>query len=124
MQFATSQWSLAKSFPTFCPIGPWIVTPDELGDPHQLELSTDITSADGREQMQHSNTKHLIFGIPQLIEYVSSIVPLEPGDILSTGTPQGVGMGRDPKRWLQPGEEIAVTIQGIGELRNPVRAET
>ncbi len=120
VQFATSQWSLAKSFPTFCPIGPWIVTPDELGDPHQLDLRTHING----EQMQHSNTKHLIFGIPQLIEYVSSIVPLEAGDVISTGTPEGVGMGREPKRWLRPGEEIVITIQGIGELRNPIRTET
>ena len=124
VQFATSQWSLAKSFPTFCPIGPWIVTPDELGDPHQLDLATHIVSPgkDG-EQMQHSNTRHLIFGIPQLIEYVSSIVPLVPGDVLSTGTPAGVGMGREPRRWLRPGEEVVITIHGIGELRNPVRAE-
>ena len=119
VQLATTQWTLGKSFPTFTPIGPWIVTKDEIPDPHSLDIALTI---DG-EELQHSNTKHLIFGIPRLIEYISSITPLEPGDVISTGTPQGVGLGREPKRWLKPGEEIAITIEGIGELRNRTRAE-
>jgi 2-keto-4-pentenoate hydratase/2-oxohepta-3-ene-1,7-dioic acid hydratase in catechol pathway len=119
VQLATSQWTLGKSFPTFTPVGPCIVTADELGDPHELEIALTI---DG-EELQHSNTRHLIFRVPQLIEYISSIVPLEPGDIISTGTPQGVGLGREPKRWLKPNEEIVITVQGIGELRNRTKAE-
>jgi 2-keto-4-pentenoate hydratase/2-oxohepta-3-ene-1,7-dioic acid hydratase in catechol pathway len=73
--------------------------------------------------LQDSNTRHLIFRIPQLIEYISSITPLEAGDIISTGTPPGVGLGRTPQRWLRPEEEMVITIQGLGELRNRTRAE-
>jgi 2-keto-4-pentenoate hydratase/2-oxohepta-3-ene-1,7-dioic acid hydratase in catechol pathway len=119
VQRATSQWSLAKSFPTYCPMGPDIVTADEIPDPHQLAISLSI---DG-EILQNSNTRELIFKIPELIEYISSITPLLPGDIVSTGTPSGVGMGRTPQRWLQPGETVTVTIQGLGSLTNPVVAE-
>jgi 2-keto-4-pentenoate hydratase/2-oxohepta-3-ene-1,7-dioic acid hydratase in catechol pathway len=119
VQFATSQWSMSKSFPTFCPIGPAIVTADEIPDPHALQISLTI---DG-EQLQNSNTRELIFKIPELIEYLSSITPLLPGDIVSTGTPPGVGLGRTPKRWLKPGETVTVTIEGLGSLTNPVVAE-
>jgi 2-keto-4-pentenoate hydratase/2-oxohepta-3-ene-1,7-dioic acid hydratase in catechol pathway len=119
IQFATSQWSLSKSFPSFCPIGPAIVTADEIPDPHALDISLNI---DG-EVLQHSNTSELIFKIPELIEYLSSITPLLPGDIVSTGTPSGVGLGRTPKRWLKPGESVTITIQGLGSLTNPVAAE-
>jgi 2-keto-4-pentenoate hydratase/2-oxohepta-3-ene-1,7-dioic acid hydratase in catechol pathway len=119
VQRATSQWSLAKSFPTYCPMGPAIVTADEIPDPHQLAISLSI---DG-ETLQNSNTRELIFKIPELIEYISSIAPLLPGDIVSTGTPSGVGMGRTPQRWLQPGETVTVTIEGLGSLTNPVVAE-
>jgi len=119
VQRATSQWSLAKSFPTYCPLGPAIVTADEIGDPHQLAISLSI---DG-ETLQNSNTRELIFRIPELIEYISSITPLLPGDIVSTGTPSGVGMGRTPQRWLRPGETVTVTIEGLGSLTNPVVAE-
>ena len=119
VQRATSQWSLAKSFPTYCPMGPAIVTTDEIPDPHQLAISLSING----ETLQNSNTRELIFRIPELIEYVSSITPLLPGDIVSTGTPSGVGMGRTPQRWLQPGEIVTVTIEGLGSLTNPVVAE-
>ncbi|MGD0348394.1 MAG: fumarylacetoacetate hydrolase family protein [Terracidiphilus sp.] len=119
VQRATSQWSLAKSFPTYCPMGPAIVTADEIPDPHQLAISLSI---DG-ETLQNSNTRELIFKIPELIEYISSITPLLPGDIVSTGTPSGVGMGRTPQRWLKPGESVTVTIEGLGALTNPVVAE-
>jgi 2-keto-4-pentenoate hydratase/2-oxohepta-3-ene-1,7-dioic acid hydratase in catechol pathway len=119
VQLATSQWSMGKSFPTFCPIGPALVTADKIPDPHSLDISLDI---DG-ELLQSSNTRELIFKIPDLIEYLSSITPLLPGDIVSTGTPNGVGLGRTPKRWLQPGETVTITVEGIGSLANPVVAE-
>lgn len=119
VQRATSQWSLSKSFPTFCPMGPAIVTADEIADPQALNISLSI----GGETLQHSNTREQIFKIPELIEYVSSITPLLPGDIFSTGTPSGVGVGRTPKRWLRPGETVTIEIEGIGTLANPVVAE-
>ena len=119
IQRSTSQWSLAKSFPTFSPMGPAIVTADEIADPHALKIGLSI---DG-ETLQNSTTSELIFKIPELIEYLSSITPLLPGDIVSTGTPSGVGMGRTPKRWLKPGETVTVTVQGLGSLTNPVAAE-
>jgi 2-keto-4-pentenoate hydratase/2-oxohepta-3-ene-1,7-dioic acid hydratase in catechol pathway len=119
VQFASSQWSMSKSFPTFCPMGPAIVTADEIDDPHQLAIGLSI---DG-EVLQNSNTRELVFKIPELIEYLSSITPLLPGDVVSTGTPPGVGLGRTPKRWLRPGETVTVTVEGLGELTNPVVAE-
>jgi 2-keto-4-pentenoate hydratase/2-oxohepta-3-ene-1,7-dioic acid hydratase in catechol pathway len=114
VQLATSQWTLGKSFPTFCPIGPWVVTADELTDPHSL----DVTLTIGGETLQHANTRDLIFDIPAVLGYISAIVPLQPGDIVSTGTPQGVGLGRTPQRWLRPGEEVAIEVSGIGRLAN------
>ncbi|MGA9583685.1 MAG: fumarylacetoacetate hydrolase family protein [Terracidiphilus sp.] len=119
VQFSSTQWSMSKCFPTFCPLGPAIVTADEISDPHALDISLSI---DG-EMLQHSNTRELVFKIPELIEYLSSITPLLPGDIVSTGTPPGVGLGRNPKRWLKPGETVTVTIEGLGSLTNPVVAE-
>jgi 2-keto-4-pentenoate hydratase/2-oxohepta-3-ene-1,7-dioic acid hydratase in catechol pathway len=114
VQLATSQWTLGKSFPTFCPIGPCVVTADELTDPHSLDVRLTI---DG-ETMQQANTRDLIFDIPAVLGYISAIVPLEPGDIVSTGTPQGVGLGRTPPRWMRPGEEVVIEISGIGRLVN------
>jgi len=119
VQRASTQFSLAKSFPTFCPMGPAIVTADEIPDPHALAISLSI---DG-EVLQNSNTSELIFNIPALIEYISSITPLLPGDIVSTGTPSGVGAGRTPRRWLKPGETVTITVEGLGTLTNPVTAE-
>src|SRR5664279_4484692 len=108
IQLATSQWTMGKSFPTFCPIGPAIVTADEIADPHSLAIELTI---DGVVH-QSSNTRELIFKIPELIEYLSSITPLLAGDIVSTGTPYGVGLGRNPKRWLKPGETVTITVEG------------
>ena len=119
VQFSSTQWSLSKCFPTFCPLGPAIVTADEIADPHALNISLSI---DG-EVLQNSNTRELVFQIPELIEYLSSITPLLAGDIVSTGTPPGVGLGRNPKRWLKPGETVTITIEGLGSLNNPVVAE-
>jgi 2-keto-4-pentenoate hydratase/2-oxohepta-3-ene-1,7-dioic acid hydratase in catechol pathway len=119
VQFSSTQWSMSKSFPTFCPLGPAIVTADEIADPHALGISLSI---DG-ERLQNSNTRELVFKVPDLIEYLSSITPLLPGDIVSTGTPPGVGLGRNPKRWLRPGETVTVSVEGLGSLTNPVVAE-
>jgi 2-keto-4-pentenoate hydratase/2-oxohepta-3-ene-1,7-dioic acid hydratase in catechol pathway len=119
VQRATTQWSLGKSFPTFAPLGPWVVSKDEIADPHALQISLTI----GPDKLQNSNTSLLIFKIPALIEYISGIVPLQVGDVISTGTPAGVGMGRTPPRWLKPGEEMVIQIEGIGELRNKLVAE-
>jgi 2-keto-4-pentenoate hydratase/2-oxohepta-3-ene-1,7-dioic acid hydratase in catechol pathway len=119
VQRATSQFSLGKSFPTFAPMGPWVVSEDEVPDPNRLQISLTI----GGEKLQNSNTSLMIFKIPALVEYISGIVPLEVGDVISTGTPAGVGMGRTPPRWLKPGEEIVIKIEQIGELRNRTVAQ-
>jgi 2-keto-4-pentenoate hydratase/2-oxohepta-3-ene-1,7-dioic acid hydratase in catechol pathway len=118
-QAATTQWLMGKTFDTFAPMGPWLVTADEIPDPHTLDISLSI----GGEMLQNSNTRELIFPIPELVAYISSVVTLEPGDVVSTGTPPGVGMARKPPRWLRPGEEVTVRIAGLGELRNPIVAE-
>jgi 2-keto-4-pentenoate hydratase/2-oxohepta-3-ene-1,7-dioic acid hydratase in catechol pathway len=119
IQLATSQWTLGKSFPTFTPLGPDITTADEILDPHSLRISLTING----ETLQDSNTNDLIFKIPALIAHISSLTPLEAGDIISTGTPEGVGLGRNPKRWLKPNEEVIVTIDKLGSLRNRTAAE-
>jgi 2-keto-4-pentenoate hydratase/2-oxohepta-3-ene-1,7-dioic acid hydratase in catechol pathway len=118
VQSATSQWMLGKSFDTFAPMGPYLVSADEIADPHVLDLSLSI----GGEVLQHSNTRELIFKIPDLVAYLSSVVTLEPGDVVATGTPGGVGFARKPPRYLQPGDEVVISIEGLGELRNPVVA--
>jgi len=117
VQLATTQWTLGKSFRTFTPMGPWIVTRDEVGDPHELDIKLTLSG----EVMQNANTRDLIFRIPELIAYLSNIVELEPGDVISTGTPPGVGLGRTPKRWLKDGEDMVIEIAKIGALRNRTR---
>jgi 2-keto-4-pentenoate hydratase/2-oxohepta-3-ene-1,7-dioic acid hydratase in catechol pathway len=119
VQMATSQWSLGKSFDTFAPLGPAIVTKEEVPDPHALDIKLTI----GGEVLQHSNTRQLIFRIPDLIAHLSAITPLDAGDIVSTGTPAGVGLGRTPHRWLRPGETIVTEVENLGQLVNPVVAE-
>jgi 2-keto-4-pentenoate hydratase/2-oxohepta-3-ene-1,7-dioic acid hydratase in catechol pathway len=118
-QEATSQWMVGKTFDTFAPIGPAIVTADEIADPQALDIQMIING----EVLQSSNTSQMVFGIPELIEYISSIFTLEPGDIISTGTPAGVGEAKTPPRWLRPGDSVVVRISGIPELQNEVRAE-
>lgn len=118
-QMMTTQWLMGKTFDTFAPMGPWIVTRDEIADPHSLDVTLEI----GGEILQNSNTRELVFGVPALIEYISSVVTLEPGDIVATGTPAGVGFARKPPRYLRAGDEVVIRIQGIGELRNPVVSE-
>jgi 2-keto-4-pentenoate hydratase/2-oxohepta-3-ene-1,7-dioic acid hydratase in catechol pathway len=120
VQSATSQWMIGKSFDTFAPMGPCLTSADEIADPHALDISLRI----GGETLQHSNTRELIFKIPDLVAYLSSVVTLEPGDVVATGTPGGVGFARTPPRYLQPGDEVVVRIEGVGELRNPVIAES
>jgi 2-keto-4-pentenoate hydratase/2-oxohepta-3-ene-1,7-dioic acid hydratase in catechol pathway len=118
-QMASSQWMMGKTFDTFAPMGPALVSADEIADSHQLDITLSIAG----EVLQRSNTRELIFKIPELVAFLSSVVTLEPGDVVATGTPSGVGFARKPPRYLQPGEEVVVTIQGVGELRNPVIAE-
>jgi 2-keto-4-pentenoate hydratase/2-oxohepta-3-ene-1,7-dioic acid hydratase in catechol pathway len=110
---APAQFSLGKSFPGFGPTGPWLVTVDEFANPDDLELGCSVNG----DQMQKARTSFLIISVPQLIAKLSAVVPLLPGDIIFTGTPAGVGMGRDPQRWLAPGDEVVSYVEGIGELR-------
>lgn len=118
-QMAVSQWTMGKNFDTFGPMGPYLVTADEIEDPHNLDISLTVNG----ETMQHSNTRELIFKIPETVEFLSSAMTLEPGDVVFTGTPAGVGFGRKPPRWLQVGDEVVVRIEGLGELRNTCVAE-
>lgn len=118
-QLATSQWLMGKTFDTFAPTGPWLTTADEIADPHNLRIQLTLNG----ETLQDSNTSNLIFGIPTLVEYLSSVMTLEPGDIVTTGTPAGVGFAYKPPKWLKPGDDVTVTIEGLGSLSNPVVAE-
>jgi 2-keto-4-pentenoate hydratase/2-oxohepta-3-ene-1,7-dioic acid hydratase in catechol pathway len=116
MQFGDKQWYRGKSCDTFAPIGPWIVTADEVPDPHNLRISLTLNG----ETMQDSNTSNLIFKVPYLVSYFSQAVTWEPGDLVSTGTPPGVGVFRDPKVFLKPGDTVSVTVERLGTLTNPV----
>lgn len=115
-QMRTSQWMLGKVFDTHAPCGPVIVTTDEIPDPQTLAIRCSI---DG-EVLQDSNTAQLVFTIPALVAELSAIMTLEPGDIVATGTPAGVGISRTPKRWMRAGERVRVEIERIGALENPV----
>jgi 2-keto-4-pentenoate hydratase/2-oxohepta-3-ene-1,7-dioic acid hydratase in catechol pathway len=116
LQMATTppQFSLGKSYPGFGPVGPWLVTLDEFDDPDDLELGCLVNG----EQMQKGRTSQLIFSVPELIEQLSAVTPLLPGDLIFSGTPSGVGMGRTPPRWLAPGDVLTSYIEGIGEMRH------
>ena len=118
MQSADKQWFRGKSCDTFAPIGPWIVTKDEIPDPHSLRISLTLNG----QTMQDSNTGNMIFRIPFLISYLSRSMTLEPGDIISTGTPEGVGASRTPPLFLKPGDVVSITVEKIGTLTNPVTA--
>ena len=113
-QNRTRQFTMGKSFDTHGPTGPAIVSADELGDPHDLDIRTLVNG----EVRQDSNTKHMIFDCYQIVEYVSTAMTLEPGDVIATGTPSGVAAGMTPPRWLQPGDTVQVEIQNIGTLEN------
>lgn len=112
-------FTTGKSFDTHGPMGPYLVTPDEVGDPGSLRLRTWV---DG-ELRQDSSTSELVFGIPEMIEYLTKAFPLEPGDVLCTGTPSGVGMAFDPPRWLRAGDTVRIEVERVGVLENPVVAE-
>ncbi len=114
------QWMSGKTFDTFAPMGPALVTKDDVPDPHCLDITCTVSG----ELLQSSNTKHLIFTIPDIVAYCSHIFTLEPGDVIATGTPGGVGFARKPPRFLREGDVAVLEIQGIGALRNPVRGET
>lgn len=114
LQRTEGQWTRAKGCDTFAPCGPWLVTADEIEDPHALTIETRVNG----EVRQHSSTGDMIFPIPALIAHISAAMTLLPGDIITTGTPAGVGVYRQPKGLLQPGDEVRIRIEGIGELRN------
>jgi len=118
-QWGSSQWCRGKSFDTFCPLGPAIVTPDEIPDPNQLNIRTELNG----KTMQNSNTADMIFNLPRLIEFLSGSTTLLPGTVILTGTPEGVGMARPEPVWLKAGDVVSVSIQGIGTLTNPVVEE-
>jgi 2-keto-4-pentenoate hydratase/2-oxohepta-3-ene-1,7-dioic acid hydratase in catechol pathway len=114
-----SQWSKGKGHDTFCPLGPWLVTPDEIADPQALDMFLDLNG----ERAQTGNTRTMIFGISEVIAYVSAYMTLYPGDVLITGTPPGVGEGRKPApRFLRAGDEMRLGIAGLGEQRQKVVA--
>ncbi|MEX0701964.1 MAG: fumarylacetoacetate hydrolase family protein [Planctomycetales bacterium] len=113
------QWLLGKTPDTFAPTGPWMVTADEVGDPHRLDIRLRLNG----ETLQESNTSEFIFRLDRLIAHVSQLITLEPGDILFTGTPSGVGTARKPPVYLRPGDTVEVEIEGLGVLANPVEAE-
>jgi 2-keto-4-pentenoate hydratase/2-oxohepta-3-ene-1,7-dioic acid hydratase in catechol pathway len=116
VQFGDGQWIRGKSFDTFCPCGPVVVTAETIPDPHDLAIRCRVNGA----TLQDSNTGEMIFRIPYLISYISRTCTLRPGDIISTGTPNGVGVFRDPKVFLRPGDVVEVEVAGIGVLRNRV----
>ncbi|HVV65187.1 MAG TPA: fumarylacetoacetate hydrolase family protein [Rhizomicrobium sp.] len=119
-QFRTSQWILGKSFDTHAPFGPWIATSQEVGDPHALGLRAFVNG----EMRQNSNTRHMVFDVFDQIAYLSQAMTLEPGDVIFTGTPGGVGMAFKPPRWLRPGDTVRVEIDRIGALEAQMAAET
>ena len=113
------EWIKAKSYDTFGPLGPWLVTKDEIPDPQALNLALDLNGA----RMQTGSTATMIFGVAALVSYISTYMTLMPGDVITTGTPPGVGMARNPRVFLKPGDEINATVSGLGEQRFKIVAE-
>lgn len=113
------EWMKAKSYDTFGPLGPWLVTTDEIPDPQKLSLTLDLNGA----RMQTGSTETMIFGVATLVSYISKYMTLVPGDVITTGTPPGVGMARNPRVFLKAGDEIRATISGLGEQRFKIVAE-
>jgi 5-carboxymethyl-2-hydroxymuconate isomerase len=119
LQYADGQWTRAKGFDTFCPLGPELVPVSELGDGSGLRVVQRLNG----DVFQDGNTDDLIFGVPRLVAHASTVFTLEPGDLILTGTPPGVGYARDPKVSLKPGDVVEVEVEGVGVVRNPVVAE-
>ena len=117
LQFADGQWTRGKSPDTFCPVGPELVPADQIPDPQALAIKCILNG----ETMQDSSTANMIFSVAEIISYISRTVTLEPGDLIATGTPAGVGVFRDPKVLLKDGDEVTVEIEGLGALTNPVK---
>ena len=113
------EWIKAKSHDSFGPLGPWLVTTDEIPDPQDLDLSLDLNG----ERMQTGNTSTMIFGVAELVSYISQYMTLQPGDVITTGTPPGVGMARNPRVFLKPGDEMVLRVAGLGEQHLKVVAE-
>lgn len=120
LQFSDQQWIRGKSLDTFCPLGPVVVTPDEFGDPQDKRLLARVNG----ETMQDSTTAEMIFGVAEIVSFLSHACTLEPGDVILTGTPWGVGGFRDPPVFLQPGDTVEIEVEGIGTLANPVERST
>lgn len=118
-QIRSPTWTLGKSFDTHGPLGPWLVTADEIEDPHNLDLKTWVDD----ELRQHSNTSQMIFSCFEMVAYLSQVMTLEPGDIIATGTPSGVGVKMQPRGYLKPGQTVKIEIEKIGTLLNPIIAE-
>jgi 2-keto-4-pentenoate hydratase/2-oxohepta-3-ene-1,7-dioic acid hydratase in catechol pathway len=119
MQLQVSQWTMGKAIDTFAPCGPALVTLDELGDLQDLGIRARVNG----ETLQDANTSLMVFDVAEAIAFLTRVMTLEPGDIISTGTPAGVGMARDPQVWLHDGDVVEIEIDGIGTLRNPVRGQ-
>ncbi|MEO0566949.1 MAG: fumarylacetoacetate hydrolase family protein [Pseudomonadota bacterium] len=113
----SGQWTKGKSCDTFGPIGPWLVTPDEVGDPHALDMSTHVNG----ERMQGGNTSTMIFSVAHIVSHLSQIMSLQPGDVIATGTPPGVGMGHKPPRFLREGDVMEIAIDKLGKQRQKVK---
>jgi 2,4-diketo-3-deoxy-L-fuconate hydrolase len=118
LQFADGQWTRGKSPDTFCPVGPELIPASEVSDPQALAIKAILNG----EVMQDSSTANMVFGVAEVIEFISQAITLEPGDLIATGTPAGVGAFRDPAVFMQPGDEVTIEIEGLGALTNPVRA--
>jgi 2-keto-4-pentenoate hydratase/2-oxohepta-3-ene-1,7-dioic acid hydratase in catechol pathway len=119
LQFSDGQWTRSKSFDTFCPTGPEVVPASEVGDPQNLRIRCLVNG----EPLQDSSTSRMVFGVAEIIAYVSEAITLEPGDLVATGTPAGVGYTRTPPRFLADGDEVSVEIERVGTLTNPVHAD-
>jgi 2-keto-4-pentenoate hydratase/2-oxohepta-3-ene-1,7-dioic acid hydratase in catechol pathway len=120
IRFGSSQWCRGKTFDTFAPLGPRLVTTDEIRDPNKLKIATILNG----QRVQDWTTSDMIFDVPRLIEFLSGSTTLLPGTVILTGTPHGVGMAQKPPRWLAAGDDVQVEIEGIGTLKNPVVAES
>jgi 2-keto-4-pentenoate hydratase/2-oxohepta-3-ene-1,7-dioic acid hydratase in catechol pathway len=119
LQFSDGQWTRSKSFDTFCPLGPEVVPASEVDDPQNLGIRCLVNG----EPLQDSSTSHMVFGVAEIIAFVTEAITLEPGDVIATGTPAGVGYTRKPPRFLEHGDEVSVEIERVGTLTNPVRAD-